>query len=334
MELYFNASSAISPIGSFENESVVLVPPDQAMGYFVCREPDYKNTIDKKYLRRMSKFIKMAVANAMNCLTVAGIEQPDAIITGTGLGCTADTIDFLQQMNANAETMLNPTAFMQSTHNTASGQIALLLECKNFNITFSQKNISFESALLHSKMMLAGEDYHDILVGGMDEITTESAELILQTSCFQKYAGNQPLIPGEGAAFFVLSNQKSDKNLARFDGLSIACGSFRENGFSDFLNHFMDENQLSPEEIDLVLSGSHPSDSECNILNERFGKNKVIRFKDYCGEYDTSTSFALWMSLGLINEKIDGFKGIAPGKVLIHNQGSGPCHSFILISKC
>ncbi|MFH1121863.1 MAG: beta-ketoacyl synthase chain length factor [Bacteroidota bacterium] len=334
MELYFNASSAISPLGSFENEPPGLVAPGQTMGYFVSKEPDYKNTIDKKHLRRMSRFIKMAVANAMNCLTRAGLEQPDAIITGTGLGCVTDTIDFLQQINANSETMLNPTGFMQSTHNTASGQIALLLNCRNFNITFSHKNISFESALLQAKMMLNGENYRNILVGGMDEITPQSFELITQTSCIRRYAGNHPLIPGEGAAFFILTNQPSAKNIARFDAMSVFCGKLSEGSFSDLFQHFTDDSHFSTKDVDLILTGAHPSDEVYGLLSNRFSENPIIGFKDYCGEYDTSTSFALWLALNLINKSIDGCYGPSPENVLIHNQGSGSCHSFILVSKC
>ncbi|KAF0199928.1 MAG: beta-ketoacyl synthase [Bacteroidetes bacterium] len=334
MELYFNAASAISPLGSFEDESISLLFPDRALGYFVCREPDYKNTIDKKLLRRMSKFIKMAVAGSVNCLSEAGLEQPDAIITGTGLGCLTDTIDFLRQMNENAETLLNPTAFMQSTHNTASGQIALLLGCKNLNITFSQKNISFESALLHTKMMLAGDGYRHILVGGIDEITPESHGLISQTACIRKYEWENPLMAGEGAAFFILSNQRTEKTLARFDGISIFNGAVTDSSFPGSFSRFIDERIPDAGRADLLITGSHPSDEVYPQLSERFGENKILRFKDYCGEYDTSTSFALWLALELISGNLKGSRVSRPERVLIHNQGSGPCHSLIKVTAC
>ena len=53
--------------------------------------------------------------------------MPDAIITGTGLGCLEDTEKFLTAMVTNKEEFLTPTSFIQSTHNTVSAQIALLL---------------------------------------------------------------------------------------------------------------------------------------------------------------------------------------------------------------
>lgn len=328
MELYFNAASAISPINSFGNEIPGLIPPDNSLGYFICKEPDYKTIIDKKLLRRMSKFIKMSVANALKCLSDAGLKQPDAIVTGTALGCVADTVDFLRQINENNETLLNPTAFMQSTHNTASGQIALLLGCKNFNVTFSQKNTSFESALLQAEMMLAGGHYQNILVGGMDEITPESYQLVMQTNCFSK--AKNPCLPGEGAAFFILSNQKSDRCLARFESLTFSCSNISEQIIHDFLH----KNGLIVNDCDFALTGVHPTINEAGVFFNLFKKEQIIWFKNYCGEYDTSTAFALWLALRLLNQTPEETGGISAKKILIHNQGSGACQSLILVSTC
>lgn len=328
MELFINAASAISPINSFGNEITGLIPPDNSLGYFICKEPDYKTIIDKKLLRRMSKFIKMSVANALKCLADAGLEQPDAILTGTSLGCIADTVDFLKQLNENNETLLNPTAFMQSTHNTASGQIALLLGCKNLNITFSQKNTSFESALLQAEMMLASEDYRNILVGGMDEITPESYQLIKQTNCFFK--AENPYLPGEGAAFFILSNQKSDRCLARFESLTFSSSNISEQIIHDFLH----KNGLVVSDCDFAITGLYPTMDEAGVFINLFKKEQIIWFKNYCGEYDTSTAFALWMAVSLINQNREEISGISSKKILIHNQGSGPLQSLILVSTC
>lgn len=329
MKLFINAASAISPIGSFGTENTILIAPDASPGYFICKEPDYKTIIDKKLLRRMSKFIKMSVANALECLAGAGLEQPDAILTGTALGCVADTVDFLKQLSENNETLLNPTAFMQSTHNTASGQIALLLGCKNFNVTFSQKNTSFESALLQAEMMLASDGYSNILVGGMDEITPESFQLLSQTQCFVKSAENAYL-PGEGASFFMLSNQKGEHCLGCFEGL----GFYGEKISSTDILNFLAKNNLSHGEIDLFLTGARPENAANTGLSDIFTHEKTLWFKDFCGEYDTSSAFALWLALRFLNNKIEGLEEKTAEKILIHNQGSGSSQTLMLISKC
>ena len=73
--------------------------------------------------------VKMGVSAAMMSMKKAGLEKVDAIITGTGMGCYEDTDKFLRSMLDNKEQLLTPTAFIQSTHNTVAGQIALIFKC-------------------------------------------------------------------------------------------------------------------------------------------------------------------------------------------------------------
>ena len=54
--------------------------------------------------------------------------------------------------------ILTPTSFIQSTHNTVGGQIALGLECKGYNFTYVHASISFESALLDAQLQLAMDE--------------------------------------------------------------------------------------------------------------------------------------------------------------------------------
>src|SRR5690606_5551866 len=117
-------------------------------------DPDYKQWIDVKQIRRMSRVVKMGVAAANLSLEAAGLTAPDAIITGTAYGCLDDTGVFLKKMVEQQEEMLTPTAFIQSTHNTVAGQIALLLQCHGYNNTFVNRGFSFENALLDAMMIL------------------------------------------------------------------------------------------------------------------------------------------------------------------------------------
>jgi 3-oxoacyl-(acyl-carrier-protein) synthase len=96
----------------------------------------------------MSKILKMGVASGTLALREAGITAPDGIITGTGYGCLEDTGTFLTKMIEGRETALNPTPFIQSTHNTIGSQIALLLQCQGYNQTYTQRAFSFENVCL------------------------------------------------------------------------------------------------------------------------------------------------------------------------------------------
>ena len=101
----------------------------------------------------MSKIIKRGIASALIALKDANVENPGAIITGTGWGCWADTEKFLLTMIEQGEEQLTPTAFMQSTHNTVSGQIAISIKCHNYNSTYAHRGVSFERSLQDGMML-------------------------------------------------------------------------------------------------------------------------------------------------------------------------------------
>ena len=193
MPAYIHSAEAITPQPTFRTDAWMSATIRPEKGYFTCLHPDYRQLIHPTSLRRMSPVIRMGLAASRICMEKAGITRPDAILTGSGLGCVRDTVRFLNQIIENDEQLLNPTAFIQSTHNTVSGQIALLLACKAHNLTFSQKTLSFESALLEALLLLREDPGQNILVGGIDEITGESYELLLQAGCARKeQAGRDP----------------------------------------------------------------------------------------------------------------------------------------------
>ncbi|MCB0434905.1 MAG: 3-oxoacyl-ACP synthase, partial [Mangrovimonas sp.] len=117
-------------------------------------DPNYKDFIPPAAARRMAKGIKMGVVASKLALNQAGIDKPDAIITGTGLGCLRDSEKFVSAILDNNEQFLTPTPFIQSTHNTVGGQIALELQCKGYNFTYVHASVSFESALLDAELQL------------------------------------------------------------------------------------------------------------------------------------------------------------------------------------
>jgi hypothetical protein len=62
-------------------------------------------------IRRMSKTVKMSSVASQYALKEAGIENPDAIITGTGMGCSQDSEKFLKNVMDNHEEFLTPTFY-------------------------------------------------------------------------------------------------------------------------------------------------------------------------------------------------------------------------------
>ena len=156
--MYIRSVANISPQDTFGKSRIpenVIKPVTNRLN---CIEPNYLDFIDNKSIRRMSRIIKMGVASGLKCLHDAEIEKPDAIITGTAYGCLEDTEVFLEKLIENNESLLTPTSFIQSTHNTIGAQIGLLLKCTNYNNTFVHKGHSFESALLDCLMLLKNNE--------------------------------------------------------------------------------------------------------------------------------------------------------------------------------
>lgn len=173
--------------------------------YVGADEPDYKEVItDANLRRRMGRLLKMAVWCGLKSLDGVPSEMVAGIITSTGAGFMKDTISFGSSIFDREETLLNPSPFMQSTFNTASGYIALIRKIHAYNTTYVQQADGFAASLVDAAMLLddAGEG-NVALVGAFDEVTPEVDVIRQRLGLYRVVDGFLPL--GEGAAAFLLS---------------------------------------------------------------------------------------------------------------------------------
>lgn len=173
--------------------------------YISDDEPDYKEVItDANSRRRMGRLLKMAVWCGLKSLEGVPSERVAGIITSTGAGFMKDTISFGSSIFDREETLLNPSPFMQSTFNTASGYIALIRKIHAYNTTYVQKADGFAASVIDAAMLLddAGEG-NVALVGAFDEVTPEVDVIRQRLGLYRVGDGFLPL--GEGAAAFLLS---------------------------------------------------------------------------------------------------------------------------------
>lgn len=173
--------------------------------YVSADEPDYKEVItDANSRRRMGRLLKMAVWCGLKSLDGVPSERVAGIITSTGAGFMKDTISFGSSIFDREETLLNPSPFMQSTFNTASGYIALIRKIHAYNTTYVQRADGFAASLVDAAMLLddAGEG-NVALVGAFDEVTPEVDVIRQRLGLYRVVDGFLPL--GEGAAAFLLS---------------------------------------------------------------------------------------------------------------------------------
>ncbi|MFC0518670.1 beta-ketoacyl synthase chain length factor [Mucilaginibacter angelicae] len=349
--MYIRAASNISPQNTFGNQPFLEELVEYTGDKLTCIEPDYKTLIDPKLIRRMSRIIKMGVASGMDCLQQAGISVPDAIITGTAYGCLEDTNTFLSKMVQQNEEALAPTAFIQSTHNTISAQIALLLQCHQYNNTFVNGGASFENALLDAMMLLHEGEASNVLIGGIDEITANSHTILKRMGLYRSEAisnlnllnsGDKGTMAGEGAAFFLLSTQPSGNDQAKIDGVS---GFYKPRNTAEIqqqISNFLSAQNIGIDDLDLIITGKNgdvKNDSIYHQLQDSvLGDGPAISYKHLCGEYPTSSAFALWLAANCIKKS-----SITPAlnatdipvkKVLIYNHYQNIHHSLILLSAC
>lgn len=160
---------------------------------------------DANLRRRMGPLLRQAVGCGMSAIAGAGSGEIGGIITSTGLGFMKDTVNFADMMIDRQEEMLNPSPFMQSTFNTASGYIALLGKIRTYNTTYVHRSGGFAAALTDA-LMLVGETGSKVLVGGFDEATPEVDEYRRKLGCWKRESFLQL---GEGAGFLCVGGDDS-----------------------------------------------------------------------------------------------------------------------------
>lgn len=352
-KVYINSIASISPQNTFDNKTFLEEIIDYNDTVIHVQDPEYKQYIPPAAARRMAKGIKMGVVAAKIALEEAGIDTVDAIITGTGMGCMIDSEKFVSAIIDNNEQYLTPTSFIQSTHNTVAGQIALGMECKAYNFTYVHSAISFESALLDAKMQLESNEAKNILVGGVEELgahTTKIHRIINHIK--QEAVGISEVLNSkttgavfsEGANFFVVSNNKQENCYAELHAVETF-NTLQKQGVSETIVRFLGDNNLSVADIDVLVMGNNGDvdfDTYYNQLSKGvFYKTQQVFYKHLVGENNTVSAFGVWLASKILKTqtipeivKINNVDFPAIKNILCYNQYHGENHSLILLKKC
>ncbi|MEP6465473.1 MAG: beta-ketoacyl synthase chain length factor [Parafilimonas sp.] len=353
MKIFIRSASCISAQQTFNHELFFSKPKEYNTNILNVIEPAYKDILEPKMLRRMSKIIRIGAATAMACLHEAGEKNVDAIITGTAYGCMEDSEKFLKSIVMQNEDALSPTAFIQSTHNTVGAQIALMLKCHAYNNTFVHRGFSFEHALLDAMLFLHENQQQQVLAGSADEITDLTFSVLKRFGLYkQQPVSNFDLynsktkgsIAGQGAAFFLLSNQSSKNDYAIINAAETFYNPADEVVVKNKIEQFLATQSIAMNDIDLIITGRNgDAKNDCAydyLCTNIFKDAATINYKYLCGEYPTSTSFALWLAANIVKrnilpeflkETIDVQKF---GTILIYNSYEDKYHSLILVSSC
>jgi 3-oxoacyl-[acyl-carrier-protein] synthase II len=325
--IYINGSSSITAIADEERDANPLLSID----------PEFKNHLDAGAARRLSKIIKRSLVASKLCLFDAHLELPDAIITGTGLGCLEDTEKFLNNVLEDELAMLSPTAFIQSTHNTISGQIALMVKCHGYNTTYAHRSLSFEQAVEDALLQLTLGEAKNILVGGADEMPAIPHQIMQKVGLYR--SGKQHLpTAGEGVAYFVLSTEKNDCSKTQVVDLATFEGKI---DVQKEVAAFLANTGLGHADVDVFLSGNNSSESQDFVYEELkemlFPDAWHLHYKHLTGEFFTVTALA-WdlavqiLSSGKVDSKfVQKSSQRQPKHILLYNHFLNREHSIALL---
>lgn len=306
MKAKITGKGLVSPIGNGEKG---IATPLFQHHWLTAENPEFGKYFDPKTARRTSKILKMSLVAAFDSLG-GNYENIDGIIVGTGLGCIGDSEKFITSMIEYKETTLSPTPFIQSTHNTIAGTIALQLKIHKYNVTYSERIFSFEWALLDALMQLhESQESLRLLVGSADELTERTFNIAKSLNIYEDLTTQnaeilinkrKKAIAGEHAAFFTLSNSSSlSPNLhfvkmyfqtTKLQILNSLKEALRESGFNE------------PDCVLIGINGHQVYDKVYDPFLAEFKNSSIAYYKHLCGENFTASSFALWLGLSIFEE--------------------------------
>ena len=308
MIAYIHSYRTISRLDSFESGIISNLKKSEN-GTLI--HPDYKAIIPPALIRRMGNLIKMGVGAA---LCVKGEEKIEGIIVGTGLGCIENTDIFLREFIERTTGTLSPTAFIQSTHNTVAGQIALILKEHGYNSTYTQRGLSFENALIDA-MLLSTETNGAVLVGGLDEHISLFEELTKKANLNLKNIG-------AGSSFFLINQEQKNAKAIISAVANFSCNTASVDGY---LNQFLNREKL--EMPDLILYGnSFPDNAQIPTIDS------VINIENYaafCGSYMTNSAFGMQFAA----EILSGDSSYDAKKILVLNNFQNKDFGSIYLEK-
>jgi 3-oxoacyl-(acyl-carrier-protein) synthase len=314
-------------------------------------EPNYRQYIEANKSRRMGKILKRAIVTARVASQNSGIATPDAIICGTGLGCIENTEIFLKAMVCDGENMLQPTYFMQSTHNTIASYISIDLQSHGYNCTYTHKGVSFENALLDAFMQFKDGRIKTALVCGHDEMTANYQLLLSRIAYWRAYNNSEDLqhgkeaFAGEASVAFMLSSEKNENSICKIAAVELSYKPSKDD-FHVLINKLLTNNNLSMSDIDAVLvgvSGNNENDDVYyRMISTFFNEKTLMHYKHIFGETYTASALATYVAAKclqkncipehLILGKFEPIHGVK--NILLYNHSEDKVHTLTLLTAC
>jgi len=308
-------------------------------------DPDFSLFFPSLSSRRMCKLLKRAVMLSRLTLKDAGINMPDAIISGTGLGCIENTEKFLWSIMEGGEQFLQPTFFMQSTHNILSSSIAIDLKCHGYNNTFVHRGTSFENALKDANLQIKNKRINTALVGGFDELTDDYYVFFNRIGLWN-FADKSDMncFAGEASVSMLINSLKTNHSICEINDIELLYNP-SDKEFKDGLDRLLDRCGLKLHDIDAIMTGYNS-----NLLNDTvydhfinlsLKKHPILQYKHLFGESFSASALGIYAAIVCLSKQFVPAFMVRNHKAVIQNvkrilfyNFNNKSHSLILLSSC
>ena len=323
-----------------------------AQAYNESIEPDYSKYFSPMAARRMGRLLKRAMSTAIEALGQQPV--PDAIITGTGLGCIANTEKFLSAMIDNQEDFLQPTYFMQSTHNTIGSQVAQHFKCHGYNCTYSHRGTSFDSSLLDACLQMRAGTIRSVLVGGHDEMTPEYFKMLGKIGYWKngdvspdtlRDSNTHGSLSGSCSLNMLLSDKSNASTLCKIAGMDMLYEPSID-ALCTSAKHLLKKAGISAGDLSTVVLGlSGDCDNDRVYLDFKKAispDTPIIWYKHIFGESFCASAFGVLVGATCLHEHTipahllfqPESETAEPKFILVHNHFHNKDHSLVLLSSC
>jgi 3-oxoacyl-(acyl-carrier-protein) synthase len=301
---------------------------------------NFKEYLSPNVARRIGKLLKRALVCARVAMERANIEMPDAIITATGLGCIENTEFFLDAMVRDGETLLNPTPFMQSTHNTIGSSIALDIKCHGYNTHYSQKYASFDCGLQDAFLQLQKENIHNVLLNAHDEHSPIFDTILQHLNCWHFKNGG---FKGEVALSMMLTNQPNSKIWCGIEDM-MSCYKPSVSYLQTEIQQLLNRNQLNINDIDAIFVGVNGNEENDRVYfdhaEQLFSDLPLVHYKHLFGEHFTVSGMGFYVAATCLQQgKIPDHLLLSKEKqvtrvkrILFYNHSENKEHTILLMS--
>lgn len=289
--VYISAATQIS-IQQPLSEEWIDAPVMPEGQYNEAIDPQFKEWLSAGEARRLGKIMKRAVATSAVAMNRSGVDNPDAIITATGLGCVKNTELFLTDLCNNGEQLLKPTQFMQSTHNTIGSLIAILNKCHGYNVTYANGDISTETALLDAATQMQLGDIRTALVGAHDEMTPCYYTLLERIGY---YGVDGMVTSGETAVSLMLTDENNDSAICRISDITVLHKA-SDSKIADTLT--------KTGEVSCIIAGFNgKADTDLrykSLIERHYPDSTVLQYKNLFGESMTSSALGIYAAVSIL----------------------------------